>query len=79
MTTPLYSTYTVKDPFFRWSFWIAGLSLVTGLILSILSWLELCVEHCSANRDYLLLAFPCHYRNAIFFSVNFTAYVVKTP
>ncbi|WP_158021704.1 thioredoxin domain-containing protein [Candidatus Protochlamydia naegleriophila] len=42
----------------NWSFWIVGLALIAGLILSILSWLELCVEHCSANQHYRLFGFP---------------------
>ncbi len=69
MTNPLYSTFTEKEPFFRWSFWIVGLSLVAGLILSILSWLELCVEHCSVNRDYLLFGLPFAIAGMLFFSV----------
>lgn len=40
------------------TFWVVTLALVAGLILSVLSWMELCVEHCSANRGYNLLGMP---------------------
>lgn len=52
------SSYTKEESSSRWKFWLVGLSLIAGLILSILSWLELCVEHCSANQDYRLFNFP---------------------
>lgn len=46
-----------KDLSFR-KFWLIAIALFAGLILSILSWLELCVEHCSANQDFRLFGFP---------------------
>lgn len=42
----------------RWTFWVVNLGLFAGFILSILSWMELCVEHCSANQAYLLFGMP---------------------
>lgn len=54
---------------FRWNFWFIGLALGAGLILSILSWLEICVEHCSANQNYRLLGFPFAIVGMTFFSV----------
>lgn len=38
--------------------WVIGLALMTGLILSILSWLEICIESCSATRQYRLFRLP---------------------
>lgn len=49
---------TNKKESFQWAFLLVGLALVAGLVLSILSWLELCVEHCSANQDYRLFGLP---------------------
>lgn len=43
---------------FRWEFWLINLALLSGFLLSILSWLELCVEHCSANQDYRIFSLP---------------------
>lgn len=51
-----------------WSYWTASLALVAGLILSILSLLEVCVEHCSANQDYLLFGFSFATVGVIFFT-----------
>lgn len=51
-------------------FWIIGLSLTSGLILSILSWLDLCVEHCSANHEYRLFGLPFGPVGIAFFSVT---------
>lgn len=53
----------------KWKFWIVSLALFTGLILSILSWLEICVEHCSANQDYRLFGIPFAIFGITFFIV----------
>ncbi|WP_079989469.1 thioredoxin domain-containing protein [Candidatus Protochlamydia phocaeensis] len=53
---------------FQWGFWIINIALLAGFILSILSWLEICVEHCSANQDYRLFSFPFSYIGMTFFS-----------
>lgn len=63
------SNFIKEDKSSRTEFWLVGLSLVAGLILSILSWLELCVEHCSANQDYRLFDFPFAQFGITFFSV----------
>ncbi len=42
----------------RWQFFLIFLGLFAGWILSIISWMELCVEHCSANQDYRLFNLP---------------------
>lgn len=68
MNTQISSTITTKDSSFRWNFWIVGLALVAGLILSVLSWLEICVEHCSANQDYRLLGLPFAITGMLFFT-----------
>ena len=67
--TTLYSFLTMKGRSFRWNFWIVGLALIVGLIFSVLSWLELCVEHCSANQDYRLFGFPFAIVGMTFFTV----------
>ncbi len=68
MSTQIYSTMTTERRSFRWSFWIVGLALVAGLILSFLSWLEICVEHCSANQDYRLFGLPFAIAGILFFT-----------
>ncbi len=65
----LFSNLVSKEKFFSWSFWLVSLALIAGLVLSILSWLEVCVEHCSANQDYLLIGLPFAMVGIIFFSV----------
>lgn len=52
------SPFTSHQMAFSWTFWLVGLALISGFFLSILSWLELCVEHCAANQDYRLFGFP---------------------
>lgn len=52
-----------------WNFWLVGLALTAGLILSILSWIEFCVEHCSANEDYRLFGLPFSMTGIGFFSL----------
>ncbi|MCE2983721.1 MAG: thioredoxin domain-containing protein [Parachlamydia sp.] len=54
-------------PLSSWSFWIAALALIGGLLFSILSWLELCVEHCSANQAYRLFGFSFGIVGILFF------------
>lgn len=61
----------------QWNFWLVGLALIAGLILSVLSWLELCVEHCSANQDYLLLGFPFAFVGISFFIVLITLHFLS--
>ncbi len=51
----LFSKFKKVSPL---NFWVIGISLIIGLILSILSWLELCVEHCSTTQDYRLFGLP---------------------
>lgn len=51
------------------SFWIIAIALTAGLILSFLSWLELCVEHCSVNQNYRLFKLPFAIVGMSFFSV----------
>jgi thiol-disulfide isomerase/thioredoxin len=65
----LYSILITKAKSFQWDFWSIGLALIAGLMLSILSWFELCVEHCSANQDYRLFGFPFAIVGMIFFTV----------
>ncbi len=54
-----------------WRFWLAGIPIVVGFILSILSWVEVCVEHCSANEDYRLFGLPFAVAGLLFFSALF--------
>lgn len=53
----------------QWSFWLVSLALIAGLILSVFSWLEICVEHCSANQDYRLFGLPFSIVGITFFSL----------
>jgi thiol-disulfide isomerase/thioredoxin len=58
-----------KGKSFQWSFWLVSLTLIAGLVLSVLSWLEVCVEHCSANQDYQLFGWPFAMMGMTFFTV----------
>lgn len=49
------------------SFWITTIALVIGFIFSIFSWLEICVEHCSANNNYRLFGFSFGMMGMLFF------------
>ena len=48
-------------------FWGAALAISVGLILSVLSCMELCVEHCSANENYRLFGLPFAFIGTPFF------------
>lgn len=39
-------------------YWIIAFALLAGFALSILSWMEFCVEHCSANKNFHLFDLP---------------------
>lgn len=67
MSTLFSVSTTPNGQSFRWKYWIMSLALISGLILSILSWLEVCVEHCSANQDYRLWGIPFAVVGVIFF------------
>jgi protein-disulfide isomerase len=54
---------------FPLSFGLVSLALIAGLILSVLSWLEICVEHCSANQEYHLFGLPFAFVGISFFVV----------
>lgn len=41
-----------------WQFWVIGLTLLTGLILSTVSYLDLCTEECKAGHDWTLFGLP---------------------
>lgn len=60
-----------------WTFWIAGIALLAGFILSILSWLELCVEHCTATHDYMLLGLPFAWIGIPFFFTLVTTHFLS--
>lgn len=68
MNTPLSSTFFNRISSSQLQFILVNLALVSGLALSIMSWLELCVEHCSANHSYRLLGLPFAFVGAGFFS-----------
>lgn len=67
---------TEKKPI-QWIYWVITLALCAGLILSVLSWLELCVEHCSANQNYFLFGMPFAYMGIIFFIGALTVHVLS--
>lgn len=54
-----------------WRFWLAGIPILVGFILSILSWVEVCVEHCTANEDYQLFGAPFAVTGLLFFTALF--------
>jgi thiol-disulfide isomerase/thioredoxin len=62
------SHFNEKKPS-KLSYWIAGLALIAGFILSVLSWVEICVEHCSANQEYRLFQMPFAIVGMAFFTV----------
>ena len=65
MNTPSYHSFNVSQS--PWRFWLLTLAFIAGLVLSILSWLEICVEHCSANQEYRLFGFPFAIVGVLFF------------
>lgn len=73
----LNSFLTTKVQRSRLNFWLVSLALGVGLILSVLSWLELCVEHCSANQDYRLFGLPFAIVGMTFFAVLVSAHVLS--
>lgn len=64
-----FSIKPTSEKFSRWTFWLVGIALFSGFILSILSWLEVCVEHCAANQDYLLFGLPFAIIGIAFFAL----------
>lgn len=71
------SPLNTKSQSFRWNFWLISLALSVGLILSVLSWFELCVEHCSANQDYRLFGLPFAIVGMTFFTVLISLHVLS--
>jgi len=65
-----YFTQNNKMTFFsaNWSFLSVGFVLLVGMVLSIMSWLEICVEHCSASQDYRFMGVPFSYAGLGFFT-----------
>lgn len=61
----------------NWSFWVVGFALLSGLILSILSWLKICVEHCSANQDYVFFGIPFAFLGIAFFVAGLTVHLLS--
>lgn len=57
-------------------FWIINIALLAGIVLSILSWMELCVEHCSANQEFRLFGLPFSIVGMIFFSGIFVLQII---
>lgn len=55
-------------------FWIAEIAITAGFILSIMSWLGVCVEHCSANKNFLLFGLPFGIFGILFFAILFAAH-----
>lgn len=74
----IFSISAKKEKSNQWQFWIISLSLIVGLILSFFSWLEICVEHCSANQEYRLFGLPFAITGTSFFllliSVHFLSH-----
>ena len=62
----------------RWAWALVTLAIFAGLILSILSWLEVCVEHCAANQDYVLFGLPFAIFGMTFFSALFLLQIAST-
>lgn len=53
--------HTLSQPQWRLysiSFWIAEISILAGLMLSIFSWLGICLEQCSGTNQYVLFGLP---------------------
>jgi thiol-disulfide isomerase/thioredoxin len=58
-------------------FWIISFTLFVGLSLSIISWLEICVEHCSSNKDYRLFGVPFAYVGITYFVTLLFSHVLS--
>jgi thiol-disulfide isomerase/thioredoxin len=57
------------------SYWIITIAFFIGMVLSLLSWLEICVQHCSANQDYRLLGLPFAIIGLTFFPILFLLHI----
>lgn len=65
MNTKTYSTeFLVQSRYF---FLVVLLPLLAGFFLSIISWLQICVEHCSATKDYRFFNIPLALIGIVFF------------
>ncbi|MBS4168739.1 thioredoxin domain-containing protein [Parachlamydia sp. AcF125] len=53
---------------FSLNFLIVSLALVSGMILTVVSWLQLCTAECSEGHQYLLFGFPFEVLGGIFFA-----------
>lgn len=69
MSTLFSNNITNREKSSQWEFWLICLALIASLLLSILSWLELCVEHCAANQDYRLFGLPFAPVGVVFFII----------
>lgn len=57
------------EPYSNWGFWLITVALIAGLALSFFSWLELCIEQCSASQEYLIFNIPFAIFGMAFFVV----------
>lgn len=76
MITNLFSTSQANRPN-SLVFWIITLALLAGLVISILSWLEICVQHCAANQNYHLFGLPFSITGMTFFSFLFLSQLLS--
>ena len=67
-----------QNAFKNSSFIIVSIALFSGLVLSIMSALELCVEHCAANQDYRLFGFPFAFIGIAFFTIIFCLHLLSS-
>lgn len=59
------------------SFVIVGIALAAGMILTIISWLQLCSVECAEGHKYRLFGFPFEVAGAIFFITAGTVHVLS--
>lgn len=63
------SILSLKNPNFR--YWLLCGAFLCGFLLSVVSWLEICIQYCSANIEYRLFGMPFGIVGMGFFSLLF--------
>src|SRR5438067_836942 len=74
MNTQTHSLNT-QDYSLPGSYWIITFALASGFLLSIFSWLELCLEHCSATQAYYIFGMPFSFFGLAFFTIILTLHL----
>ena len=67
-----------KSLFEKTLYFAIPLLLLTGLFLSLIAWLEICVQHCSETKDYRFFGLSFSYLGIFFFSGTIILFYLAT-